>query len=248
MFIIKKDDKSKTQIDSKFLIPMIKSSSELASILFSGNFSHYFFVCKEKYNNLPKTTKNWIDKFKNEPNKNGSKTVSEANAGHKPYWYSLQPKTANIITAINPYERFFFTYSKKPFVIDQRLIAMKTNNQFDAELITALLNSAITYLSLEMKGTSRNLGALDLNSTYLKKLRALNPDLLNEKQKQAIKKAFHAIEKRKVRPIFEEVKQPDRINFDKEVLRSFGINTKILGYIYSMLIESVYNRVNMKNR
>ena len=125
---------------------------------------------------------------------------------------------------------------------------MKTNNQFDAELITALLNSAITYLSLEMKGTSRNLGALDLNSTYLKKLRALNPDLLNEEQKQAIKKAFHAIEKRKVGTIFEEVEQPDRINFDKVVLRSFGINTKILDYIYSMLIESVYDRVNMKNR
>lgn len=248
MFIIKKDDKSKTGIDPKFLTPMIKSSSELSSILFSNNFSHYFFVCKEKYKNLNSSTKNWIDKFKNKPNKNGSKTISEANANHKPYWYSLQPKTANIITAINPYERFFFTYSQKPFVIDQRLIAMKTNNQFDAELITALLNSAITYLSLEMKGTSRNLGALDLNSTYLKKLRALNPDLLNEEQKQAIKKAFHAIEKRKVGTIFEEVKQPDRINFDKVVLRSFGINTKILDYIYSMLIESVYDRVNMKNR
>ena len=191
---------------------MIKSSSELSSILFSNNFSHYFFVCKEKYKNLNSSTKNWIDKFKNKPNKNGSKTISEANANHKPYWYSLQPKTANIITAINPYERFFFTYSQKSFVIDQRLIAMKINNQFDAELITALLNSAITYLSLEMKGTSRNLGALDLNSTYLKKLRALNPDLLNEEQKQAIKKAFHAIEKRKVGTIFEEVKQPDRIN------------------------------------
>lgn len=248
MFIIEEKKKIEIKIESRFLIPMIKSPTELSSMLFQNIFSNYLFVCNEDYENLKEGTKKWIDKFKDRPNKNESKTISEANAGHKPYWYSLQPKTANIITAINPYQRFFFTYSKVPFVIDQRLIAMRTNDIFAAELITALLNSAITYLTLEMRGTSRNLGALDLNATYLKNLRALNPELLDEKQKTEIINAFKAIEKREVGTIFEEIKKEDRIHFDKIILQSFGINTNILEMVYSLLIESVRNRINMKDR
>jgi len=47
-----------------------------------------------------------------------------------------------------------------------------------------------------MRGTSRNLGALDLNANYFKTLRVLNPNSLTNKSKQEIKKAFQPLKGR----------------------------------------------------
>lgn len=142
----------------------------------------------------------------------------------------------------------FFSFSHTPFTIDQRLIAMRVKEGYDVELIAALLNSAITFLLLEMRGTPRRLGALDLNADYLKQLRILNPDLLDDKQKSEILAAFQPLKRRQIKTIFEEVQEEDRINFDKTVLRSFGINENILDSIYSLITTSVNDRVSMKKK
>jgi hypothetical protein len=125
---------------------------------------------------------------------------------------------------------------------------MRVNAGYDVELIAALLNAAFTFLSLEMRGTSRNLGALDLNANYLKQLRILNPDLLSEQQKADILTAFQPLKHREIESIFDEVQKEDRINFDKTILRSFGIDENLLDSIYSLLTTSVYDRVSMQNR
>lgn len=248
MFIISEKDIVASRIDPQYLKPYIKKPSELKCIEFDGNYQSKIFVCDEDFEKLDAGTKSWISKFTDTQNKNGMKTIKEACAGHKPYWYSLNPKKANIITAINPYERFFFTYSKHPFVIDQRLIAMKVCNGYNTELISALLNSSITFLILEMRGTSRNLGALDLNANYLKTLKALNPSVLSEEQKTDIINAFNPLKHREIKSITEEIKMPDRIAFDKIILNSYGLHVSLLSNIYSLLSDSVSNRVSMSER
>ena len=248
MFVIKEENVKASHIDAKYLVPYVKSSSELQQIEFDDNYKFRAFVCQDEENVINKGTKSWIDKFVNTPNKNGSQTISEACAGHRPFWYSLNPKRAHIITSINPYERFFFTFAKEPFVIDQRLIAIQVQEGYDVELIAALLNSVITFLILEMRGTSRNLGALDLNADFLKQVRILNPKLLNIRQKDIILKAFEPLKVRMVDSIFSEVKKADRINFDKAVLSCFNISVNLLDDLYEMLITSVHNRVNLKEK
>jgi hypothetical protein len=125
---------------------------------------------------------------------------------------------------------------------------MRVNDGYNVELIAALLNSAVTFLTLEMRGTSRNLGALDLNATYLKQLRILNPDLLSRQQKKEILSAFQPLKGRIIEPIFAEVSKLDRINFDKTILRCFGMDEDLLDGIYSLLITSVADRVSLKNK
>ncbi|MDD4698005.1 MAG: N-6 DNA methylase [Fermentimonas sp.] len=248
MFVIAERDMALSGIESDYLIPYVKSPTELEQIEFSDNYKFQLFVCSDNQEELPIGATNWIKKFENAQNSNGTKTIQETCSGHHPYWYSLRPKKASIITAINPFERFFFTYSKQPFTIDQRLIAIRVNEGYEVELIAALLNSAITFLTLEMRGTSRNLGALDLNANYLKQLRVLNPNLLSDEQKNAIIEAFHPLKHRKIETIFAEVQKPDRVNFDKTILRCFGIDETLLESIYSLLVTSVEDRVSMKER
>jgi len=248
MFVIPEKEVNASSVETQYLIPYVKSPTELQQIEFDGNYNNKLFVCSNSIEQLPRGAKSWIKKFENARNTNGSQTIQQACSGHRPFWYSLQPKQANIVTAINPYERFFFSFAKTSFTIDQRLIAMKVDDGYDVELIAALLNSAITFLSLEMRGTSRNLGALDLNANYMKQLKILNPDLLSEKQKEEILTAFHPIKCRKIESIFVEIQKVDRINFDKTILRSFGIDENLLENIYSLLTTSVDDRVSMKEK
>lgn len=248
MFVIKDKDAKSSRIDEKYLVPYVKSSSELQQIEFDDNYKFRAFVCQDEEKDIDKGTKSWIDKFVNAPNKNGSQTISEACSGHRPYWYSLNPKRAHIITAINPYERFFFTFAKKPFIIDQRLIAMQVQDGYDVELVAALLNSVITFLILEMRGTSRNLGALDLNADFLKQLRMLNPKLLSKKDIDSIIVAFRPIKKRTINSVIEEVTRTDRRNFDATILRCFGLDEKLLDSLYNILIGAVNDRTSISKR
>ncbi|MDR1762043.1 MAG: SAM-dependent DNA methyltransferase, partial [Bacteroidales bacterium] len=248
MFVIPERDVIASGIENQFLVPYIKSPTELQQIEFDGNYNYKLFVCSTPWDNLPGGAKSWIRRFENARNTNGTQTIQQTCSGHRPFWYSLRPKQASIITAINPFERFFFSFSQTPFTIDQRLIAMRVKSGYDVELIAALLNSAITFLTLEMRGTSRNLGALDLNANYLKRLRILNPDLLSEQQKADILTAFQPLKKREIETVFVETQKQDRINFDKTILRSFGIDENLLDSIYSLLTTSVNDRVSMQNR
>ena len=219
MFVIKGENVKASHINEKYLVPYVKSSSELQQIEFDGDYNFRAFVCQNKINSMDKGTKSWINKFVKALNKNGTQTIPEACAGHRPYWYSLNPKKAHIITAVNPYERFFFSYSKEPFVIDQRLIAMQVQEGYNVELIAALLNSVITFLILEMRGTSRNLGALDLNADFLKQLNILNPNLLSKKDADAIITAFQPLKNRAINSVIDEVTRTDRRNFDTTIMK-----------------------------
>ena len=245
MYIIKNKDSEASGIADEYLAPYIKSSSGLKRIAFDGNYQHKIFLCRSPHQNLDPKTAAWIDKFENALNKNGAASISEVCQGHKPYWYSLQPKYAHIVTTINPYERFFFAFSKVPFLIDQRLIAMEVQNGYDVELVAALLNSSITALFIELKGVSRNQGVLDLNANNLKQLKFLNPSRLNEEQKNTILRAFRPLQQRDIECIFDELEKEDRINFDKVILQEFGISIDLLDLIYSLLKELVQTRVQL---
>lgn len=251
MFVIPASKIVESGIERQFLVPYVKSPTELETLEFNDSYENYLFVCDLPIADLKTKFKgayNWILRFKDAKNKNGTKTIQEACVTNKPFWYTLKPKQANIVTAINPFERFFFSYAKTPFTIDQRLVAITVNRGNDIELISALLNSIITFLNIEMRGTSRNLGALDLNANYFKTLRVLNPNGLTAEAKREIKKAFQPLKNREIETIFEELKKPDRANFDKVVLHSFGIDEKVLPSLYKILSEAVNDRVTMKER
>lgn len=250
MFIIPRGKIEQTRIETDFLIPYVKSPSEFKKIEFSEDFNFYLFVCdlplEELRTDYPGAY-NWINSFTDVLNRNGTKTIPEVCDGHSPYWYSLRPKTAHIITAINPYERLFFGYSLNPITVDQRLVSIRVNNDFDVQLIAALLNSVVTLLTIELKGTSRNLGALDLNANYFKLLKVLNPQNLSSGQKTEIIDAFEPLTCRAIATIFEEITRADRINFDKTILNMFGVNEKYLSAFYELLTSFVYERVTLKN-
>ena len=251
MFIIPSKKAKSSGIEKMFLVPYVKSPTELTELEFNGNYKNYLFVCDlplEKLKiNYPGAYK-WIQKFKNSKNNNGTKTIQEALKAHRPFWYTLRPKKANIVTAINPFERFFFSFSEKAFTIDQRLVAITVAESDNVELIAALLNSVVTFLTIEMRGTSRNLGALDLNANYFKTLRGLDPKKLTAESKEQILAAFQPLKQRKIGTIFDEIEKTDRRQFDATILKAFGVEETILNSLYQILSLAANDRTKMKDK
>jgi len=101
---------------------------------------------------------------------------------------------------------------------------------------------------IELRGTDRNLGALDLNANYFKRFKILNPDLLNVASKKSILRKFQPLKNRAILKIEEELKMQDRIEFDKEILKSFNLNILLLDNIYITLLDEIRNRVEMSTR
>lgn len=243
MFIIKKGDINKTGIDTRYLVPYLKNAKKIDGVIYNNVFDHYLFSCTDDYSILPAGTKKWIDKFRGQKNVNGSKTIEEACSDHKPYWYSLKEEQADIITSLNPFERIFFTSFPNPIQIDQRLIALKVKNPEERSIVAALLNSIVSLLSIEMRGTSRYLGVLDLDANYLKAIKILNPNLLQNDAKKRILKAFEPLTKRSVLPIEDEVLSKDRIKFDTVVFKEFGIDTSRLASLYKVFVKMSNERM-----
>ncbi|OCX54181.1 N-6 DNA methylase [Mucilaginibacter sp. PPCGB 2223] len=253
MFIIKNDEVENTKIEKQFLKPFIKGPKDFDSIKFGGKFNNYVFSCELPIEEIKKNypgAYQWIKKFENEPNSNGSKTISQA-TGNRPYWYTIKPKQAHIVTAINPYQRIFFAYSTEGFLVDQRVtpINVKPNNlEIDTELVAALLNSSLNILIMEMRGTGRSLGALDLNADYFKELKLLDPRLLSTEGKMRIKDAFQPLLERKIKNVVDELKMPDRRIFDLAVLNAFSIDQSVLDSIYEHLSVAIIERITMKEK
>ena len=251
MHIIKAEDAKRLKIEKEFLQPLLKSSRDVKTIHHSQSAKHFLFVCDESEAELKKTYPNsfkWIKKFETKTNNTGI-LLPQVFKNRKPYWYTLKPEeTANIFISINPDKKLFFSYSKNPLHLNQRLVAIRAN-QKEVQLITALLNSIASLLIVELNGVSRNLGALDLNADFFKtKMRIFNPNLLSSKDKKEILDKFEPLSKRQIENYNVEFSKADRISFDKAILKGYGYEMNILPRLYQLLIDTMNNRIEMKNR
>lgn len=251
MHIISNEENKSLKIEKEFLLPILKTSQELKSISYDNKSAYNLFVCDKDEKTLKASYPNaykHIKKFEKATNKTGI-ALPQVLKARKPFWYSLAPeKPANIFISINPSQRLFFSYSEKLLYLNQRLVAIRTK-ETDVEILTALLNSIVSLLIVELNGVSRNLGALDLNADFFKtKMKMFDPNLLSNKQKSAILTKFEPLSKRQIQDYDTEYKQKDRIAFDEEILKAYGFKTDILPELYSLLTETIRNRVEMKNR
>ena len=77
---------------------------------------------------------------------------------------------------------------------------------------------------IEAIGFGRGLGALDISSTTVRNAYMLNPNNINNQQRERILEKFDALLQREVYSTERELSEADRIEFDQEVLRAYGID------------------------
>ena len=251
MHILTSKDIQNLKIEVEFLQPVLQTSRHISTILHNKTPDTYLFICDKPETELQRRYPNaykWIKKWETEKNKTGV-LLPKVFDNRKPYWYTLKAEQpANIFISINPDKKLFFSYSPNPIHLNQRLVAIRAKNE-DAPIITALLNSIVSLLVVELNGVSRNLGALDLNADFFKtKMKMLNPSLLSKKRKDDIIAKFTPLSIREIEQYDKEFQKKDRVEFDEAVLNAYGHSPSILPRLYELLIETIENRVDMKNR
>lgn len=251
MYILTRDQIQTLGIEDQHLVPVVSSTRSVHSIFHVDLQETFLFVCDKPENELLKYFPNsyrWIQKWAFAHNKKGI-PLPEVLKHRKPYWYSLKAEPpANIFISMGPEKRLFFSYTPTPVFLNQRLIAIRTQQE-DTLIVAALLNSIVSLLCVELNGVSRNLGALDLNADFFKtKMKILNPRLLKEEGKQAILSKFELLSKRPVKTYKSEFSRKDRIAFDRTVLEAYGYDPQLIHLLYKTLTDCIDARVNMKNK
>lgn len=217
-------------IESEFIKPVLKTSRHIKSLIATAKTEA--FCCPLSMSELTNYSYigaiNWINKFEHGLNKKGKPLVSELQkiASKGEYWYTMSDsRMADLVASVNFDKRIFIAKLDTRSFVDQRLTRLTVlKPDTDIELLHALLNSLIGIFFIESLGFGRGLGALDLSSIRMKKyLKMLNPSLLNEEQIKEIKYKFNLFKTRDVKNILDELKEPIRIDFDKTILKAYGI-------------------------
>lgn len=217
-------------IESKFIKPVLKTSRHIKSLIATAKTEA--FCCPLSMSELTNYSYigaiNWINKFEHGLNKKGKPLVSELQkiASKGEYWYTMSDsRMADLVASVNFDKRIFIAKLDTRSFVDQRLTRFTVlKPATDIELLHALLNSLMGIFFIESLGFGRGLGALDLSSVRMKKyLKMLNPSLLNQEQIKEIKYKFNLFKTRDIKNILDELEEPIRIDFDKTILKAYGI-------------------------
>ncbi len=220
---------SKNKIEKDYLLPLLKDLKSTKGLKSIPNKTA--FCCSKSIEQLKilghHGTLEWIKSFENQTNGTG-KPLPKVLAKKGMQWYEMRPKKqGDFVANVNYDKSLFISYVDGEMFIDQRMIVFDIKKKYKDEnqvLFLALLNSILSMFFIESFGFGRGQGALDLRATKFKKdFKVLNISKLTPKQKESIINSFQPIANRMRFPLEQEVKQPDRLNFEKVLFEAFGI-------------------------
>lgn len=228
-----------TNIDPQFLKDVLMNAKATDSYIAQPTTGRKAFCCSMEQEDLEEQgylgALKWIESFARETNEIG-RPLPEVLARKGMQWYELTTdEEAEIFTMMNPDDRMFYAKFRQPTFINQRLIGLKRKRRTDnLDLLHALLNSVLSLFYIEAVGFGRGLGVLDINKESISKCYMLNPALLTAEQKTDIMEKFSALAERGIVDINQDLNDGARQEFDRTVLKAFGIE-KYLDNIISSL-------------
>ncbi len=258
-FFVDQNTIEKFNLESEFLIPVLKSPKMISKIQIKKSDFHYFiFNCSSTKQELTQQKKfgalkyiSWGEEQLTEKKQQSLVGMKWSNVPsvrrNKPGWYSIQliPPAEIFCTRFFD-KRFFFCYSEMPLIEDQTFYGLILNNSFQKykELVIALANSTLSYYLLEIFGrTSLGKGALQYAISDMANHRIINPKIFPEKVKQEIILRFQYLKEREIRSIFEEVKMNDRLAFDKVIFDWLGFSEVEIKALYNSFLLLTKSRL-----
>jgi hypothetical protein len=214
-------------IEELYIKKVLKNARKVSSLIAEADSDA--FCCSESISNLEELghygALSWISKFEHGVNKTG-RLLPEVLSKSNMFWYEMKDTNiADIVTTMNPDKRLFFAIFNQPSFINQRLIGLKKKISYpDVEFSHALLNSLIGMFYIEAVGFGRGLGALDINSKTIRNAYMLDPALVSNESKKNIMEKFRPLLERKIYNTELELRKQDRIEFEHEVLKAYGID------------------------
>jgi type I restriction enzyme M protein len=247
-------------IEKEFLSPIVTSPKEIEEILIDPkNLEFKVFLCHKSKRELLRERKMGALKYIREGEKQVTKRKGRHKKGGVPFpeapsvkgrthWYDLGERAPGDF-AVNRFirERFFFPVNKPKIYLGDVVFEGQTKRRIQSEFYTAVLNSSVTFLFVELMGRSgMGDGLLTFYGPDIVELLLLNYNKVTPASRKNIVRAFDKLLIRQVKPIFEEVKMKDRQKLDELVLKALGLDPKeYLQPVYEGLCDLVRERVGL---
>ncbi len=247
------------QIEDEFLVPLIKSTKDIDFIqVDAATLKTKAFKCSKDKNTLLKEKKTgalnyikWGEKqvtTERGKYKKGGVSFSEVpSVQGRPIWYDIGDRNPGDFL-INQFisERFFFPINKG-CLADHTVFEGQIKSQEKIPLYSVLLNSAVTFLGIELSGRlNLGEGLLTIYGPDIEELLIPFSDSIAKTHSTKILKAFDKLLTRPVKPIFDELKMKDRQALDSAVLEAMGLNPeKYLKPLYDGLTDMVRERIDL---
>lgn len=229
-------------IEEEYVKPFLFSLKEIDNYEVSLNrLKKSIFVCDESKDALYKKGKlgafnyiRWGEKegYSERPSVSGRKL-----------WYEI-PGQMKIDFVSNRFlgERFGFPLNSDNLVCDVFFVGSFLKN--DPFLSTCLLNSTLSYLSVEVIARKTyGIGVAYIYGPEINNTLLLNPNILNQKQSSSIKDIFSKMRKREIVKIQDEIEYFDRRYIDELVFDVIGLTKNEREEVYSSLCEMVQKRL-----
>ena len=240
-------------IEDEFLKPVIKSPREVTAIYVSpSSLKTRVFVC-----NRPKTLLQGTNAlcYIEWGEKQRSKGRQKQEAGvpwpelptmrGRHYWYSLKMKRpCNFFCNRFFNDRFFFCYSEG-IVEDQTFYGgLFKDRDIPIEQCMAVLNGSIAYLTAALLGrVALGEGVLQYAVYEMERLTLLSPKMVPPAVRVAMLEPFEHLRVRPIKPVQQEMNQPDRRALDEITFDFLGLTAGERDAVYEAVIKLVKARL-----
>lgn len=241
-FLPLKTDIGKWRIEQEFLIsPIVYTPKEVPNIrMDKKKLRHVMFYCPMEKRGLKGTEAMKYIEWA-ESNNLGIKNEDK--------WYSLKrpDSSACCLHYARQDKNYRIIYNPDGVFVNDNLYRIIPRNKLDLELLCAVLNSTLFYLSIEISGRI-NLGDGALKVQVYELGKALVPDIrrISKNEKNSILTLLDRLRCRKTESIYQEIKMKDRQELDSAILEALELDPKVyLPKIYEGISELVRERLEL---
>jgi hypothetical protein len=241
-------------IEKEFLKPVLKSPKEFKGILIDpAKLTTKVFLCQKSKQELRREGKTGALKYikwgEKQKTKDGVPWPDVPTVrSRKPGWWALQSQELPQLVWVKGYDKAFREgFSQVGFFADQQLYPIYPIEPFVTnDLLSTLMNNTLFFMSVELGGRIPFGDGVLWTTVEEATEYSIIPrvDGLSETRKLDLQKSFMSLLAHPIKPIFEEVKMPDRQRLDSLVLEALGLDSKkYLKPLYDGLCELVRERL-----
>lgn len=238
-------------IEDEFLVPVIKSPKEATNIILkTEHVKCKVFLCHEPPKELKKKkcfgALKYIEWGESQKTKEGIQWADVPTVSGRKLWYDLgERQPGKILLQMITNDRFFASYNADNIQVDHNLFEVFPRQEVYSYGLSIYLNSTVCFLFRELiSRVNLGEGATKTEGIDWKEILVPSEDIIKVLTKQ--KKFIEALQKRNIKPIFEEVKMKDRQALDSAVLEALGLDPKkYLKPLYDGLTEMVRERIDL---
>ncbi|CAK1254225.1 Eco57I restriction-modification methylase domain-containing protein [Fructobacillus tropaeoli] len=236
------------KVDDDYAVPYLQTIKDVTSFEV-GKTRHYYFYTKDNLTTIEERGEKKTLQYLKSVQMSPSAINRQERFGDKWFNADQAPQYADFITSINPQDRYFWSRMIPRSAVNQRVTAFRIKKSFhnDIEVLHAILNSLPAQYMLAASGFGRGQGVTDLTKDGIIQIYIPSLDELSTSEKNKIVELWQTVKYKPVPRVMEQIEDVAWVNFNKEILKIYGLNIDVFDSMSKALVDLLERRSSAKS-